>query len=53
MVEPMEEDKKEVDEEVDVGRAPPLEIWRLNRRGHRWQPCLLHPDFWQWVQVTR
>ena len=30
-MEPTDEDEEEADEEVDVGEAPPLESWCLNR----------------------
>ena len=44
---PMEEDVEEADIEMDVGEAPPLEFWRLNRRQHHRRLC------WQWLAFGR
>ena len=53
MVELVEADIEEADEEADVGEAPPLETWRLNRCRCHGQLCLQCLDFGQVVQVTR
>ena len=48
-VELIEEDE----EELDIGRAPLLETWHLNRRQHHGQLYLWHLDFGRWAQETR
>ena len=53
MVELVEEGEEEVDEEADVGEAPPLETRCLNRCWHHGRLCLWCLVFGWVVQVTR